>query len=1333
MSATDSPSLKPEMSPEFIQDLAFAAIAPTTEFTKWKARDNTAVHVLWLTGGPGTGKSTVLQGVARNIGTVEKGSEKLHVAAFLCNTAGDRPGNAAAIVQCLLFQVLHQQPGFKNLFDQACSARNQQAFDKPEDIGTISEVFRAIVSGETFARTCFILGALDECCNDGGEEESTQAFEALLDLVATTSQLPSSKAMWLLSMDTQQWMNRMSRRTGDGGQMIPFHLSLDPRPSARPLLLDAATEHAKLRISALRTMTRPGAETSFYEDVERKMIHQSAANFLWVDLAAREIESHGLPWNALRFLDAEAFPAEVLPGTVPELYKHMERCTKNLKWDTPLYCLEILETMAAAFKSLSIRELEEFTAANIPPIVDLETIVEKQCFHFLRIRDRRVRFVHQSAKSFFREKIREEPRRHAWLTRACLQTLSRRLSTSANWSSQGTKPSVITEGGRAYANWYWLKHFLELLRSTDLPEEEWVETLGCVSRFLRDHLLEWLETLAVSPGLAQALSKLGEVDKKLRVCMLLSRLDRSAHADHYCFGKTTHAKPNTDALVQQSCFGEILTGNRFLLFHQSTLSPPEVLLRNSLLFCPDLGKRRHELLKSHFPWLASLPAVEVGRSLVLDGHTDYVRCCAYSPDGDILASGSDDFTVRLWNPRTGELKTTLRGFATWPRRIRFSAGTPTWLAVMERKSIKMWNLSATKPFLELKASDISSDLAGKTFFDISFSPDGKRLAAVLKGPRLAIWDMETSQKQPIYDWSPGPAQRVQYLSTSRRQVSSTEGPREIQGLVATSQGAIGCVLIWKEDGTLFQELEDVGRDVNGLDFCPQTKVLAGGADDGKIRLWRVDPDDDENKPDPKPFCQLQELDQNLICSISLSSDGKYVASTSTDYTLRIWRTEEGPSEEPVKRLKGHIRDPLCISFSPADSSLASCDEAGAVRVWKALSDSPEAEMTQEKAASAVMHTQNVQMIAASPDGTTVASYAWDRSHGTIIFWGGETGQPLHSVKCNRGPLSMVFSHDATLLVATFSDGTFIVWDVKSGTVMRHFSGHDAYARGATFSPPSIARRFIVSASDDHEVRIWDLDASPEEKNDSEQRGVAPTARYRRGSNDWSSSSSSQNGEDIAGLVQILKGHWDFVFCVAFSRNGKFIASAGEDSTILIWEWDSTKPQELAAVKKELLFPSYRIRSVAFSPSGQRLVASAEVRDSARDFRLFDTETGKCVWAATVGYAFKSLRFGMDPAGAADENWVLTETGRLFLGEPTINIPEPPPDWAPWSIDSDRSWIRYRNEKAIYLPKRFRPAAGAVFIQGSMVAIGCPSGLVMLLRFKEDAESKRQLDDTFVRC
>jgi len=154
--------------------------------------------------------------------------------------------------------------------------------------------------------------------------------------------------------------------------------------------------------------------------------------------------------------------------------------------------------------------------------------------------------------------------------------------------------------------------------------------------------------------------------------------------------------------------------------------------------------------------------------------------------------------------------------------------------------------------------------------------------------------------------------------------------------------------------------------------------------------------------------------------------------------------------------------------------------------------------------------------------------------------------------------------------------------------MRHFFGHDDYVRGATFSPPSIARRFIVSASDDHEVRIWDLDPSPEKKNDSQKRGVTPTVRHRRGSNESSSSSSGQNSEGNAGLVQILKSHRDYVFCVAFLPNGKFIAG----STTSIWEWDSTKPQELAVVRKELDFPSYSIRSVAFLPSGQHLVASA---------------------------------------------------------------------------------------------------------------------------------------------
>lgn len=50
-----------------------------------------------------------------------------------------------------------------------------------------------------------------------------------------------------------------------------------------------------------------------------------------------------------------------------------------------------------------------------------------------------------------------------------------------------------------------------------------------------------------------------------------------------------------------------------------------------------------------------------------------------------------------------------------------------------------------------------------------------------------------------------------------------------------------------------------------------------------------------------------------------------------------------------------------------------------------------------------------------------------------------------------------------------------------------------------------------------------------------------------------------------------------------------------------------------------------------------------------------------------------------------------------------------------------------------MPKRFLPGAGAVFVQGSRVVIGCPSGLVMLLRFKKDAESRRQVDDALMRC
>lgn len=201
---------------------------------------------------------------------------------------------------------------------------------------------------------------------------------------------------------------------------------------------------------------------------------------------------------------------------------------------------------------------------------------------------------------------------------------------------------------------------------------------------------------------------------------------------------------------------------------------------------------------------------------------DYVKSVAFSPNGQILASGSiTSKVIRLWNVQTGEMIRTLQGHDGISNRIAFSPNGQILASASSDKTIKLWDMQTGKALRTIQLGDSSQSL--------SFSPDGKLLAAPgyfdKSGTTIRIWNVETGS--PVRTF-PRPDSNVKSVAFSP------------DGKMLAAAYANKTIKLWNvQTGAVMRKLEGHTRDVHLVDFSPNGKYLVSGGYDGMVKLWDV--------------------------------------------------------------------------------------------------------------------------------------------------------------------------------------------------------------------------------------------------------------------------------------------------------------------------------------------------------------------------------------------------------------------------------------------------------------------------------------------------------------
>jgi DNA-binding CsgD family transcriptional regulator len=122
----------------------------------------------------------------------------------------------------------------------------------------------------------------------------------------------------------------------------------------------------------------------------------------------------------------------------------------------------------------------------------------------------------------------------------------------------------------------------------------------------------------------------------------------------------------------------------------------------------------------------------------LQGHSGYIYSVAFSPDGTLLASGSQDQSIKLWDVRTGQCRSTLQGHAGWVRSVAFNSDGKTLASGSNDQSIKLWNV---------RTGQCLSTLQGHTnvVLSVAFSPMSILLASGSQDGTIKLWETRTGR------------------------------------------------------------------------------------------------------------------------------------------------------------------------------------------------------------------------------------------------------------------------------------------------------------------------------------------------------------------------------------------------------------------------------------------------------------------------------------------------------------------------------------------------------------------------------------------------------------
>jgi WD40 repeat protein len=414
----------------------------------------------------------------------------------------------------------------------------------------------------------------------------------------------------------------------------------------------------------------------------------------------------------------------------------------------------------------------------------------------------------------------------------------------------------------------------------------------------------------------------------------------------------------------------------------------------------------------------------------LKGHNSAVNALDFSRDGQIIASGSNDRTVKLWN-RDGTLLKNLEGHKGEVWGVSISPDSQMIASASNDGTVKLWNRDGT----------LLKTLEGhrNTVRAVRFSADGHILASASDDGTVKLWRLGSAPLTILDDYT-DPVYTVRFNPDGKT--------------IATTTGH-GHVKLWQRDGTLLKFERWQYGSITALEFSPDGKLIVSGAGDRTVRLSRADGSTIKLLPGHTAY----EKSPKEVLAVSFSPDSQIFALGDVDGKIELWN-RDGSLKQTLLGHKATVRG---LSFSPDGQMIASASADGTVKLWNR-------DGSLEQTLSG--HGSQLLGVAFSPDkqpdDQIIAAASADE---TVKLWKRDGTELKPLVGHSKVVRAVAFSPNGQLIATASYDKTVKLWK-KDGTLLKTFYGHNDRVNAVAFSPDG---KRLASASNDKTVNLWNLE------------------------------------------------------------------------------------------------------------------------------------------------------------------------------------------------------------------------------------------------------------------